>query len=110
MSEPTITEVFGTGATVSATALTIPASFFTAYGLTIAPSTHAESCIIAFCLAFNNTLTETARTQDLVNRNVTVSYAGQDTISQSGNQYQRDVWSVVAYKSTPLNPVDPTQY
>lgn len=110
MAGATITDVFGNGATVDATALTIPASFFGASGLTISPTTHAEALVVALALHWNNTLTETARSQDLVNRNVTVTYAGQDTISQSNNQYQRDVWSVVAYKATPLNPVDPNQY
>lgn len=110
MSEPSIADVFGSGATISATALTIPASFFQSHGLTIAPTTNAESCLVALCLTWSNVLTETARSQDLVNRNVTVTYAGQDTISQANNQYQRDVWSVVAYKPTPLNPVDPNQY
>jgi hypothetical protein len=110
MAEPTLTEVFGSGASVDGSSLVIPASFFAAQGLTISNATHAESLVIAMVLAWQNTLTETARAPDLVNRNVTTTYAGQDTISQAGSQYRRDVWSIVGYKTTTLITVNPGDY
>jgi hypothetical protein len=110
MAEPTIEQVFGTGAVVNGTNLTIPAVFFSDQGLTIGGSTHAESLVVAMQKAWALVLTETARATDLPNRNVTVTYAGQDVISQAGSQYRRDVYSAVLYKTTTLATVDPNDY
>ena len=110
MAEPTVVEVFGTGATVDGTSLVIPAAFFSAQGLTISSASRAESMVVALMKGWANVLTETARASDLVNRNVTNTYAGQDVISQAGTQYRRDVYSVVAYKTTTLATVDPNDY
>ena len=110
MSEPTLSEVFGTGAAVDGSTLSIPAAFFTAQGLTISSATRAESLVAALAKGWTSSLTETARASDLVNRNVTNTYAGQDVISQSGTQYRRDVYSIVLYKTTTLATVDPNDY
>ena len=45
-----------------------------------------------------------------MNRNVTVQYGGQDLVEQSGGNYRRDVYSVLAYKQTTLQTVDPDDY
>lgn len=110
MAEPTISQVFGSGASIDGTALSIPAAFFTAQGVTISSSTRAETLVAALAKGWANVLTETDRASDLVNRNVTETYAGQDVISQAGNQYRRDVYSIVLYKTTTLATVDPNDY
>lgn len=110
MAEPTLTEVFGDNATQTSTTITISKADLAATGLSAASNNTAESIVIALMMKISATLTETARATDLVTRNVTVSYAGQDVISQQGNPYRRDVWNTVAYKSTTTATVDPDDY
>ena len=110
MAEPTLTAVFGSGATQSSTTLTISKADLAAAGLTASSSNTAESLVVALLITIANTLTETQRQTDTTNRNVTVTYAGQDQINQGGTPYRRDVWSTVAYKQTTTTTVDPDDY
>ncbi len=110
MPEPTLTEVFGGGATQTQTTITISKADLAAVGLTASASNRAESLLVAMLMLASNALTEIARSQDTVNRHVTVQYGGQDLIEQSGTNYRRDVYSVLAYKQTALQTVDPDDY
>ena len=110
MPEPTLTDVFGANATSGAVLLTINKEDLASTGLIADEGNSAESLVVALVMKFANTLTETQRATDTGTRNVTVSYAGQDTINQLGTQYQRDVWNIVAYKQVPVSPVVPGSY
>jgi hypothetical protein len=110
MPEPTLQEVFGANATQTATVITINKGDLANIGLTASATNRGESLLMAILMNASNSLTEVARSTDPVNRNVTVQYGGQDLVEQSGANYRRDVYSVLAYKSTPLQTVDPDDY
>lgn len=110
MPEPLLTDVFGANATQNGTTITIAKADLTSTGFVAATSNTAESIVVAMLMRFANTLTETQRATDTVARNVTVTYAGQDTINQAGTQYRRDVWSAVAYKTSSIIAVTPGDY
>ena len=110
MPEPTIQEVFGPGTSQDAANFIIKKSDLANAGLTISASSRAEAILIAILINASTALSEIARSQDLVNRNVTVQYGGQDLVEQSGGNYRRDVYSVLAYKQTTLQTVDPDDY
>jgi hypothetical protein len=65
---------------------------------------------MAIVMLASNQLTEVFRSQDTINRHVAVQYGGQDLVDQSGTNFRRDVYSVLAYKQTPLQTVDPDDY
>ncbi|MFM6312633.1 MAG: hypothetical protein ACKPGB_31080, partial [Dolichospermum sp.] len=59
MPEPTLTEVFGAGATQTATTITISKEALTTVGLTATTTNSAESLLAAILLIAKNNLTET---------------------------------------------------
>lgn len=111
MAEPTLSEVFGSGASQDLNNLTISKTDLVGKGLTAAASNRAEALLVAVILKSADVLTETARASDLVNRNVTVAYIGQDLIDQGGgNIFRRDTFTVSLYKTTTFATVDPDDY
>lgn len=58
MAEPTITDVFGAGASQTATTLTIEKSDLAATGLTASATNSAESLLVAIALTAKAALTE----------------------------------------------------
>ena len=110
MSEPTLAEVFGASASQTSTTLTITKSDLAIVGLTASSSNTAESLLLALILFSQRNLTETNRSTDTANRNLSVSYGGQDLVQQGTDNFRRDVFSVLAYKSTTLATVDPNDY
>ena len=110
MAEPTLTEVFGAGATQSSTQLVIDKADLVAMGLTASAANTAESLLIALVKQWQINLTEQNRLVDLPARNVSVNYSGQDLVEQAGVNYRRSVWSILAYKNEPLETIDPDDY
>lgn len=110
MAEPTLVAVLGANATQNATDIVIKKADLTSTGFVATASNTAESILVALIMRAANELSETNRSTDTVNRNLTLTYAGQDTVNQAGTQYRRDVWSAVAYKTTPVVVVNPGDY
>lgn len=110
MAEPTLQDVFGTGATQNSTSITIQKSDLAAAGLTAAATNTAESILVAVLKLATDKLTEVARSQDLATRHVTVNYNGQDLIDQGGSYYRRDAYSILLYKTTALQTINPNDY
>lgn len=111
MAEPTLEEVFGTGATQTATALSVLKSAMTARGLTASASNTGESMFVFMILQAAINLTESNRLTDLVNRNVSVAYSGQDLIDQGGTSiFLRDTYQVSLYRATTVQAIDPDNY
>lgn len=110
MSVPTLTEVFGPGATQDGSVLTIVKADLASVGLTASSSNTAQSLIVAVVLKAFSSLTETNRATDFPNRHVTFYYGGQDLQLQSDVNYRRDVYQMNLYKTTPLVTVDPDDY
>lgn len=111
MPEPLLTEVYGSGATQTASQLVIQKADMVSRGLTTATANTAESMLVYLILQTAATLTEANRLTDLLLRNVTVTYSGQDLIDQgAGNVYLRDTYQVSLYKVTAIQPIDPDNY
>ena len=111
MPEPLLTEVFGSGATQTATQLVLLKSDMVARGLTAAAVNTSESMLVYLILQSAAFLTETTRLTDLAARNVSVAYSGQDLIDQGGgNVFLRDTYQVSLYKLTTVQPIDPDNY
>ena len=111
MPEPLIAEVYGAGATQTGTALQLLKADMVARGLTVTATNTAESLLVYILLQAASVLTETNRLADLVTRNVTIAYSGQDLIDQGGgNVYLRDTYQVSLYKPTTVQPIDPDNY
>lgn len=111
MAEPTLGEVFGNFASQSLTELRIDKADTSTVGLTSSGNNTAEALLVAIILKAATSLTEVARITDIVNRNVTIEYAGQDLINQGGgNVFLRDAYTISLYKPTSVVPIDPDNY
>lgn len=110
MTAASLSDVFGPNALQDNGQLFVRKDALALKGLTIATNNNPEALLVAIILTAADKLTEISRSTDLVNRNVTVNYAGQDLVSQSGITYRRDAFSVLLYKQTNLIAVDPDDY
>jgi len=110
MPEPTLADVFGTGAVQDANTVTIQKSALATKGLAPTAANTAESLLVALVMLGADKLTETARATDAVNRNVSILYSGQDLIEVSGINYRRDAFSLLLYKQQPLATLNPNDY
>ena len=111
MPEPLLTEVFGAGASQTASQLVLLKADMVSRGLTAAAVNTSESMLVYLVLQSANVLTEANRLTDLANRNISVSYSGQDLIDQGGaNIYLRDTYQISLYKLTTIQPIDPDNY
>lgn len=111
MAEPTLTQVFGAGSTQDATVIAMSKADYAGLGLTAVANNTAESLLVSIILSAAQTLTEANRLLDLVNRNIAITYTGQDLIDQGGgNVFLRDTYQISLYKSTAIVTVDPDNY
>lgn len=110
MAEPTLLSVFGFGATQTLSSLTIAKADLASVGLTAQVENTAESLFVALLLLAARELTEPNRAPDLVNRNVTIPYGGQDITGGTTNPSLRDAYSVLLYRPYSLDPVDPDNF
>lgn len=110
MAAPTLQDIFGTGATQDVSTITIQKSALQAVGLTPSPTNDPQALLAAIALIAKNSLTETNRATDMVNRKVTLTYVGQDLVVQSSQNYRRDLFYFALYKTTDLATIDPDDY
>lgn len=110
MTTPSLSDVFGAGASQDAATLTIVKADLASVGLTASAGNTAQALFTALVLKAFAVLTEANRATDFANRKVTLLYGGQDLVSQSDVNYRRDVYQVNLYKVTPLETVDPDDY
>ena len=113
MSEPTLTEIFGSQASQNLNSLIISKMDLEDVGLPPVTANKPEQILAALILLFAENLTESARTADPENRNITIYYGGQDitgsTTSPAGT-FLRDAYSVLLYRPYSLQPPDPSDY
>lgn len=113
MPEPTIEEVFGSGATQSATSFTVQKAPLAEFGLSAGATNRAEGLFFGQVAVAAKNLTEANRAQDRANRHVTVTFANFDVVEDppgSGQMFRRDIYTVVAYKAQPNTPFDLDDY
>jgi hypothetical protein len=111
MAEPTIEQVFGANTTQDSVRVTIAKADFPTQGLTATASNNAEGILAYILLQSATVLTEQNRLTDLANRNIAVTYSGQDLVDQGGgNVYRRDTYQVSLYTPTTIQAIDPDNY
>lgn len=109
MTVPSLTDVFGAGATQTATTVTIAKADLP--GLTAAATNNGQQILAGILLRAGIKLTPTNRTSD-PDIKITIDYGGQTIfpIAGSTNLDRQDSYSVLLYKQVPRADVDPDDY
>lgn len=108
MSEPTLTEVFGAGATQDETTITIPKGNLP--GLTAAAQNTAESIIAGLCLLLTTTLSTTNQSNN-TDQQVTVAYSGFPTfVTRNNVRYRQDIYNLNFETVDTQTGIDPNNY
>lgn len=117
MSEPTLADVFGTGAqklvsgaTTTEAGLFIPASVFTSAPSPVADFSTAnpEALYVSLLTYQTNNLTEAQRVLDSTNRQVAIEYSGYDIIEDTAslNNFGRYAFAVLLYDQVTIPSID----
>jgi hypothetical protein len=110
MAEPTLVQVFGTGATQDATTLTIQKSALTAVGLTASANNTAESLLVAILLLADNHLNATNQNTD-PDIQVTIADSGFPQIVNRNSQTYRQITYNVNLQTVDTGfTIDPDNY
>jgi hypothetical protein len=114
MAEPTLTDIFGTGALQDATTLTIQKSALQAVGLTVSANNKAEALLSAILKLAAVTLTSDSRDNNidqsiLVDTGNTPSFTTR-TSGTTTNTYIRDTITVELDKLYSSTGIDPDDY
>lgn len=112
MAEPTLIQVFGAGATQTATTLSIAKAGLSAVGLTASATNTAESLFVALLLLAKNSLTPTAQETN-PDQSITVAQADfnfQTLIERNNQTYRQSTYSVNLQKLDTGNTIDPDDY
>lgn len=108
MAEPTLTEVFGAGATQTATTLTITKANLTS--LIASANNRAEELLVAILLNAAINLTDAQRQADVTNRNVTIAAGLPSFVTSNQLQFRRDILNVLLYKADSGSNIVPGDY
>lgn len=112
MAEPTLTQVFGAGATQTATTLSIAKADLAAVGLTASATNTAESLFVALLLLAKNVLTLTAQETN-ADQSVTVTESDfnfQTLVTRNNQTYRQSTYAVNLQKLDTGNIIDPDDY
>ncbi|MFM6071429.1 MAG: hypothetical protein ACKPB9_07570 [Dolichospermum sp.] len=111
MPQPTLTEVFGSGATQTATTLTISKSALATVGLTASSDNSAEAILAAILLIAKINLTEEKFTLN-IDQSIVIDNGFKSTTTRGTNnvQYLTDQLTVTLAKVDPLSPLNPNDY
>ncbi|MFM6725706.1 MAG: hypothetical protein ACKPJF_14880 [Dolichospermum sp.] len=111
MPEPTLTEVFGTGATQTTTTITISKSALATVGLTASSDNSAEAILAAILLIAKINLTET-KFESNIDQSIVIDTGFKSTTVRGSNnvQYLTDQLTVTLAKVDPLSPLNPNDY
>ena len=110
---PTISQVFGPGATQTATTVVIDKSWMTQYGLVPSADDTPEALLSAIVQKAAESLSEARRANNRNEQFVTVTYGGYDEIEDvpgAPGQVRRDVCTVITYTPKPLVGFTLSQY
>lgn len=112
MAEPTLTQIFGAGATQTATTLSIAKADLAAVNLTASATNTAESLFVALLLMAKNNLTPAAQETN-PDQSITVAQADfnfQTLIERNNQTYRQSTYSVNLQKLDTGNTIDPDDY
>lgn len=110
MAEPTLTQIFGAGATQTATTLTITKADLT--GLTASANNSAESLFVAVMLKAKSSLTP-ANYDANIDQSVVIetpSFNAQQLVNRGDTQYRQYTEEVRLYKVDPNSAIDPDDF
>lgn len=107
MPKPTLTEVFGAGATQTATTVTILKADLP--GLTPAANNTAESLVVAIALKTKANLTTTAREGD-IDRRVAIESGFSQILTRNNTPYRQDSVTISFQKPDTASAIDPDDY
>lgn len=112
MAEPTLTQVFGAGATQSATTLSIAKADLATVNLTASATNTAESLFVALLLMAKNSLTPAAQETN-PDQSITVAPADfnfQTLVTRNDATYRQSTYSVNLQKLDTGATIDPDDY
>lgn len=111
MPKPSLAEVFGVGASQSATTITIAKADLTAVGLTASATNSAESLLTAILLKAKTYLTEAAFEAN-IDQSLYLGTGFKSTTIRGTNNtpYITDQLTVTLAKIDPQDPIDPDNY
>lgn len=111
MPKPSLTEVFGAGATQTSTTITIVKSDLASVGLTATATNSAESLLTAILLKAKAHLTE-ANFEANIDQSTVVGTGFKSTSIRGTNNtpYITDQLTVTLAKIDPQDPIDPDNY
>lgn len=110
MAQPTLSELFGNGATQDLTQVVIPKSVLVAQGLTASADNSAESIIVALVKHWSSVLTDTYIGLD-PDRQVKVEQGTDSiTVRTNGDTYRSFPFTVTLYKAFSPNTIDPDDF
>lgn len=112
MAEPTITQVFGSGATQTATTLTIHKAALATVGLTADANNTAESLFVAMLLLAKNQLTVANQVLN-VEQGITVAdqdFDFQTLVSRNNAIYRQTTYSIKLQKVDTASVINPNDY
>lgn len=109
MPEPTLIQVFGSGATQSATTLSINKADLTAVGLTAIIDNSAESLLVAIMLLAKNHLTTTNFGTNL-DQSTTIEEGFETLTTRGTSSVRQKQLNFNLYKVEPTVTIDPDDY
>ncbi len=112
MPEPTLTAIFGAGATQTATTLSIAKADLAAVGLTATATNSAESLFVALLLLAKAALTPTAQETN-PDQSITVAQADfnfQTLVERNSQTYRQSTYTVNLQKLDTGATIDPDDY
>jgi hypothetical protein len=110
MAEPTLTDVFGAGATQDATTLTISKAALASVGLTASTTNTAESLLLAIILKAEMTLTESNQANNS-DQSLNILTATTPSYTTRNNSiYTRNSITIELDKAAGTLTIDPDDY
>lgn len=109
MAEPTLTQVFGAGASQDANTLTIAKSDLAAMGLTASASNRAEALLVALILKVKAYLNSTNQESD-PDIQVTIEDGFPSLVFRNNQNYRQTSYTVNLQKLDVGSTVDPDDY
>lgn len=112
MAEPTLTQVFGAGATQTATTLSIAKADLASLGLTASATNTAESLFVALLLQAKAALTPTTLETNL-DQSVSVAESDfnfQTLVTRNNQTYRQSTYAVNLQKLDTGSIIDPDDY
>ncbi|MGL5925488.1 hypothetical protein [Chroococcidiopsis sp.] len=112
MPEPTLTQIFGSGATQTATTLSIAKADLATMGLTASATNTAESLYVALLLLAEQTLS-IANQENNPDQSITVAKADfnfQTLVTRNNQQFRQSTYSVNLQKLDTSAAIDPDDY